>query len=330
MTGIEPPAIAPKSVLRAVSAMQHGEAVAIETADGGLHVAIHAGADGAGAALRPFCRPGSRQVLVWASAYAQTPGLPAELSTGKTAVLAGWTDLAADPIAMLACLARQFRTSWCRDLRTQTALPNSGEALAVELALLARLPPVLVVAKARPPAVPLADGDVPARLLMVHAGDLADCADRDWPLRRVAEARLPLLGAEYTRIVAFRPADGGPEHMAVIVGDPDPMEPVRTVVLRRNPASDLLESLRGADGNRLRSAIGTLAASGGGVVIDLSDGNHRLSQAVDQYADGPHPGFGSAHVAQSIEQAGCWASRHVLAILQQLGYGQVHWMSPSD
>mgnify|MGYP003351328334 CR=1 FL=1 len=37
---------------------------------------------------------------------------------------------------------------------------------------------------------------------------------------------MPLADAEDTRIVAFRPLDGGGEHLAIVVGLPDPATPV--------------------------------------------------------------------------------------------------------
>ena len=40
-------------------------------------------------------------------------------------------------------------------------------------------------------------------------------------VRRVAEARVPLDGAEDARVVAFRAADAGTEHLAILVGQPD-------------------------------------------------------------------------------------------------------------
>ncbi|MBK1842094.1 hypothetical protein JHL17_32325 [Azospirillum sp. YIM B02556] len=335
MTGIEPSALAPKSVLRAISGLQHGEAVAIEAADGSLHIAIHAGADGAGAVSRLFSRSTGHPVLVLTSALARTLGLPVAPSTGRAVVLAGWADVTADPGAMLVRTAPAAPTSWRGDLTLQTAPPGSGEALAVDLAMLARLPPMLVVAEISPPPVPHVDECVPAGLLLVRAGELAACTDRAWPLHRVAEAQVPLLNAEVTRIVAFRPADGGSEHLAAIVGDLDPAEPVRTMVRWKHPARDLLQSLQGADDNGLRRAVRTLSASGGGVLITLSPGGHHGSQAEHLFATAQIGDLSDADIAQSIGaqsigRARCWSSRHVLAILHQLGFARVRWMSVSD
>ena len=45
-------------------------------------------------------------------------------------------------------------------------------------------------------------------------------------LERVAEARVPLADAENARMIAFRPRDGGAEHLAILIGAPDPAAPV--------------------------------------------------------------------------------------------------------
>ena len=45
-------------------------------------------------------------------------------------------------------------------------------------------------------------------------------------LRPVADARVPLENAENARIVAWRPTDGGKEHLAIVIGEIDPTAPV--------------------------------------------------------------------------------------------------------
>ncbi len=45
-------------------------------------------------------------------------------------------------------------------------------------------------------------------------------------LQQVAQAHVPLEGAENARILAWRPSDGGKEHLAIVVGEIDSTEPV--------------------------------------------------------------------------------------------------------
>src|SRR5687767_1635572 len=101
--------------------------------------------------------------------------------------------------------------------------PRSLATASVQLAKLARLLPAALVA-----LTPPAELDEVRRwarsqsLLLVERDDVeaypALVARR---LTRVSEARVPLADAEDTRIVAFRPLDGGGEHLAIVVGRPD-------------------------------------------------------------------------------------------------------------
>ncbi|HET9149835.1 MAG TPA: GTP cyclohydrolase II, partial [Alphaproteobacteria bacterium] len=94
-------------------------------------------------------------------------------------------------------------------------------AAAVELTKLARLLPATLVA-----AVDLAEGDAGdwiARhhLVAVGADDIAEYqANAARTLKPVSQARVPLAGAEDTRVVAYRPSDGGIEHLAIVIGEP--------------------------------------------------------------------------------------------------------------
>ena len=78
--------------------MQHGEAVAIEAADGSLHVAIHADAAGAEAISRLQRLLGGRPVLAIASAHARMLGLRVDAPSDETVILPGADRLAAHPI----------------------------------------------------------------------------------------------------------------------------------------------------------------------------------------------------------------------------------------
>jgi GTP cyclohydrolase II len=147
--------------------------------------------------------------------------------------------------------------------------PGDAIDAAVELAKLARLLPAVIVA-------PLADREVTAlarreSLLTLVAGDIFDYhATAARSLRRVAEARVPLPDAEATQIIAFRPSDGGIEHLAILIGEPDPAEPVLTRLHSECFTGDLLRSLRCDCGDQLRGAIGEIARAGGGVLLYLA------------------------------------------------------------
>jgi GTP cyclohydrolase II len=89
-------------------------------------------------------------------------------------------------------------------------------------------------------------------------------------LRQVASARLPIAGAENARIHAFRPADGGVEHLAVIVGDPPRRQPVLARLHSQCFTGDVLGSLRCDCGQQLRGALDMIAKGRGGVLLYMA------------------------------------------------------------
>jgi GTP cyclohydrolase II len=144
------------------------------------------------------------------------------------------------------------------------------EGSALLLVKLARLLPAALIA----PLPKQHEGDAFARahdLMAVREGDVA--AYRDLTARtlhKVAEATVPLEDAEQTRIIAFRPSDGGPEHLAIVIGDPAPGEPVLARLHSECFTGDLLGSLRCDCGPQLRGAIREIAERGCGVLLYLA------------------------------------------------------------
>ncbi|MBM3560702.1 MAG: GTP cyclohydrolase II [Alphaproteobacteria bacterium] len=150
--------------------------------------------------------------------------------------------------------------------------PKSLAAAAIQLAKLARLLPAMLIAWAPP-----AELDEMRRwarsqsLLLIERDDVAaysGLAARR--LTKVSEARVPLADAEDARIVAFRPLDGGGEHLAILVGSPDPAQPVLVRLHSQCFTGDLLGSLRCDCGDQLRGAIRQIAAAGSGIVLYLA------------------------------------------------------------
>jgi GTP cyclohydrolase II len=79
-----------------------------------------------------------------------------------------------------------------------------------------------------------------------------------------------LAGAENTRVIAFRPGDGGTEHLAIIIGEPPRDRPVLTRLHSECFTGDLLGSLRCDCGDQLRGAITEIAQHGHGLLIYLA------------------------------------------------------------
>ena len=140
-------------------------------------------------------------------------------------------------------------------------------AAALALAKIARLLPAVVAVPAR---------DAPELgLLAVGAADvLAYPVAAAASLRPVAEAAVPLDGAPDARLVSFRAADGGIEHLAILIGRPEETALSGQAPLARLHSEcftgDLLGSLRCDCGAQLRGAIRRMAEEGAGVLLYLA------------------------------------------------------------
>ena len=146
------------------------------------------------------------------------------------------------------------------------------ESAAVALMKLARLLPSAVTAEiADPTADDLAAWAARHDFLLVDAGDIFQYdGTQARTLRAVSSARVPLPGAQETRIIAFRPLDGGLEHLAIVIGEPDKEAPVLTRLHSECFTGDLLGSLRCDCGDQLQGAIKEITAAGTGVLLYLA------------------------------------------------------------
>ena len=112
-------------------------------------------------------------------------------------------------------------------------------------------------------------------LLAVDADDVLAYPDAiASSLQVVAEASVPLAATADARVVAFRGADAGIEHLAIVVGDPAHTPAGRPAPLVRLHSEcftgDLLGSLRCDCGPQLHAALDRIAAEGAGVVLYLA------------------------------------------------------------
>jgi GTP cyclohydrolase II len=174
------------------------------------------------------------------------------------------------PAALLGDFADPVAPAPARlPLAVVEATTRTAADAAVDLAKLARLLPAAVVATVSRAAVQRLTKS--ESILMVEGAHVSDYqASAARSLGAVSEARVPLSEAENTRIIAFRPSDGGLEHLALLIGDPDPSESVLTRLHSECFTGDLLGSLRCDCGDQLRGAIAEIARAGSGVLLYLA------------------------------------------------------------
>jgi GTP cyclohydrolase II len=153
-------------------------------------------------------------------------------------------------------------------LGPEPVIAEGAELAAVALAKLAALLPAALV-------LPLtaAEAGLARRRADFARVDTADVLSRRAAmtgLTQVAEARVPLAEAENARLIAFRPGDGGTEHLAILIGTPDPGRPALVRLHSECFTGDLLASLRCDCGDQLRGAIAAITEAGGGVLLYLA------------------------------------------------------------
>ena len=152
--------------------------------------------------------------------------------------------------------------------RPETATaPRDMAGAAIDLMKLGRLLPAAVLVRLEGARDPAGSEDL-LSLDIEEIGAYRVSASR--LLGRVAEARVPLEGAEDAKVIAFRPPDGGVEHLAIVIGEPDPAGPVLVRLHSECFTGDLLGSLRCDCGDQLRGAIQAIGAVGSGILLYLA------------------------------------------------------------
>jgi len=153
-----------------------------------------------------------------------------------------------------------------------STLPGAAETGAIELLKLACLLPAAVVAPVPDERLEYLSAWAENQALLTveldHVRNYQEIEART--LVRVGKARVPLEVDEDVEIVAFRPTDGGREHLAIVIGSPDPAQPVLVRLHSECFTGDLLGSLRCDCGDQLRGAIAEIGAQGGGIVLYLA------------------------------------------------------------
>jgi GTP cyclohydrolase II len=90
------------------------------------------------------------------------------------------------------------------------------------------------------------------------------------PMQRIVSARVPLVASTAGRVHVFRPDDGGEEHYAIEIGQPDRSLPVLARLHSACFTGDVLGSLKCDCGPQLRAALQQMGDAGAGVLLYLN------------------------------------------------------------
>ncbi len=136
-------------------------------------------------------------------------------------------------------------------------------AAAFQLAKAGRLVPALIGFET--------DGNHEPSVLTIRLSDVVHHAPRfgHHALQLLSRARVPLADAVDSEIAVFRDEHSLAEHVAVVIGAPDPANIVPVRLHSACLTGDLLASLRCDCGEQLRTAVARIGALGGGVLLYL-------------------------------------------------------------
>lgn len=90
------------------------------------------------------------------------------------------------------------------------------------------------------------------------------------PMQGIVSARVPLVASSAGRVHVFRPDDGGEEHYAIEIGQPDRSMPVLARLHSACFTGDVLGSLKCDCGPQLRAALQQMGEEGAGVLLYLN------------------------------------------------------------
>lgn len=242
-----------ESVARAVAALRRGEVVSVRGDANFQMLAVET------APVTGLAKLGRRGALLLLT-HARAKTLKIRLYTPQVVALPVALDATLDGLRAIADPTEDLNHPLKGPFAPLREKIPASFASAVRLAKLAGLLPAAIVRRTN------------ARAGTSIAASAIDGYDREIvrTLKIVTRARVPLDGAEDTELVAFRAGDGGPEHYAIVIGQPSRRRPVLTRMHSECFTGDLLGSLKCDCGSQLRGAVAAIAKAGGGILLYLA------------------------------------------------------------
>jgi GTP cyclohydrolase II len=244
---------------RAVGEIRRGRAIRISDGDRGLLVAavetmqtpLFRRLEAAGA---------GRSILLVTGERALAAGLSRQLSGPIAIAFPPGTELEAlRALAGVSGILPGDRAAFAAD-QTPACAPLA--AAGFQIAKAGRLVPALIGFET--------DESMAAGVMTIGVADIAQHARfGHHSLKLTSRARVPLADALDCEIALFRDEYGSAEHVAVVIGTPDPDAVVPVRLHSACLTGDLLGSLRCDCGEQLRTAVARIAALGGGVLLYL-------------------------------------------------------------
>jgi GTP cyclohydrolase II len=260
------------SVQRAVNELRSGRSVCVVTIEGQrcLVMAAESIDDASFRAFQDLC-VGPLQLAI-TQVRAKALGYPCP-DTSPVVCLNFTQEVSVETLQQITDPLLNVSAQQLKQFQPQEISQQSPQSAAVGLVKISRLLPSALVG-----CIDCAQGgDVSAwasqhNILLVKAEDVFQseyCTAET--LQRVSEAPVPLEDAEQARVIAYRPKDGGLEHLAIVIGDPFHQDIAPLVRIHSQCfTGDLLGSLRCDCGDQLRGAIQAIAQDGGGVLLYLA------------------------------------------------------------
>jgi GTP cyclohydrolase II len=245
---------------RAVDELKRGRAIQVTAGDHGLVVAA---VETLQAPLfeRLIAAGASRAVMLVTTERAVASGLSRQLSGPVAVRFPEGTN-----IETLRALAGVSGSAPINPAAFEVDQAPPAAALAaggLQLAKAGRLVPALVGFESRDSALP--------GVLAIELGDVVHHARRfgHHALQLLSRARVPLADALESEIAVFRDEHSLAEHVAVVIGRPDPNTVVPVRLHSACLTGDLLGSLRCDCGEQLRTSVARIGSLGGGVLLYL-------------------------------------------------------------